>query len=159
VGQSTNYDKLILEIWTDGTYAPEHGLSAAAKMLIDHLRYVAGISEDTLAVPVERAWRLLNVKYVVSWRRSLEAPAERLAEVVAQDGKPVYLYRVPANYPPTESTAGNARSLSDMGVPDALGNQTTFTYDGVGNRLRVTGTDDAGVYGLEAGTCEVPDAK
>jgi DNA-directed RNA polymerase subunit alpha len=54
VGQSTNYDKLILEIWTDGTYAPERALSAAAKMLIDHLRYVAGISEETLTVPVER---------------------------------------------------------------------------------------------------------
>jgi DNA-directed RNA polymerase subunit alpha len=54
VGQSTNYDKLILEIWTDGTYAPERALSAAAKMLIDHLRYIAGISEETLTVPVER---------------------------------------------------------------------------------------------------------
>jgi DNA-directed RNA polymerase subunit alpha len=54
VGQSTNYDKLILEIWTDGTYAPERALSAAAKMLIDHLRYVAGISEETLTVPMER---------------------------------------------------------------------------------------------------------
>jgi DNA-directed RNA polymerase subunit alpha len=54
VGQSTNYDKLVLEIWTDGTYAPEKALSAAAKMLIDHLRYVAGISEETLTVPLER---------------------------------------------------------------------------------------------------------
>lgn len=54
VGQSTNYDKLILEIWTDGTYPPERALSAAAKLLIDHLRYVAGISEETLTVPVER---------------------------------------------------------------------------------------------------------
>jgi DNA-directed RNA polymerase subunit alpha len=54
VGQSTNYDKLILEIWTDGTFAPERALSAAAKMLIDHLRYIAGISEETLTVPVER---------------------------------------------------------------------------------------------------------
>jgi DNA-directed RNA polymerase subunit alpha len=54
VGQSTNYDKLILEIWTDGTYAPERALSAAAKMLIDHLRYIAGISEETLTVPMER---------------------------------------------------------------------------------------------------------
>ena len=54
VGQSTNYDKLILEIWTDGTYAPERALSAAAKMMIDHLRYVAGISEETLTVPLER---------------------------------------------------------------------------------------------------------
>jgi DNA-directed RNA polymerase subunit alpha len=54
VGQSTNYDKLVLEIWTDGTYAPERALSGAAKLLIDHLRYVAGISEETLTVPVER---------------------------------------------------------------------------------------------------------
>ncbi len=54
VGQSTNYDKLILEIWTDGTYAPERALSAAAKILIDHLRYVAGISEETLTLAVER---------------------------------------------------------------------------------------------------------
>ncbi len=54
VGQSTNYDKLILEIWTDGTYAPERALSAAAKILIEHLRYVAGISEETLTLTVER---------------------------------------------------------------------------------------------------------
>ena len=54
VGQSTNYDKLVLEIWTDGTYAPERALSAAAKMMIDHLRYIAGISEETLTVPLER---------------------------------------------------------------------------------------------------------
>ena len=67
VGQSTNYDKLILEIWTDGTYAPERALSAAAKMLIDHLRYIAGISEETLTVPVER-----------------EAPGARLTSEVAE---------------------------------------------------------------------------
>jgi len=46
------------------------------------------------SIPVERAWRLLNVKYVVSWRQSLEAPAERLAEASGRDGKPVYLYRL-----------------------------------------------------------------
>jgi DNA-directed RNA polymerase subunit alpha len=49
VGQSTNYDKLILEIWTDGTTAPEEALSTSAKILIDHLRHLAGISEETLA--------------------------------------------------------------------------------------------------------------
>ena len=54
VGQSTNYDKLILEIWTDGTCSPERALSTAAKTLIDHLRYIAGVSEETLAVAVEK---------------------------------------------------------------------------------------------------------
>jgi DNA-directed RNA polymerase subunit alpha len=49
VGQSTNYDKLILEIWTDGTVGPEQALSTSAKHIIDHLRYIAGISEESLA--------------------------------------------------------------------------------------------------------------
>ena len=54
VGQSTNYDKLVLDIWTDGTISPERSLSTSAKFLIDHLRYIAGVNEETLAVSVER---------------------------------------------------------------------------------------------------------
>ena len=54
VGQSTNFDKLIMEVWTDGTITPENALSTSAKILMDHLRFVAGVSEDMLAVPVER---------------------------------------------------------------------------------------------------------
>jgi len=53
VGQSTNYDRLIFEIWTDGTMAPEIAMSESSKILIDHLRYVAGISEEVLALPSE----------------------------------------------------------------------------------------------------------
>jgi len=53
VGQSTNYDKLILEIWTDGTIRPEKALSRSAKILMDYLRYIAGVSEETLAAVVE----------------------------------------------------------------------------------------------------------
>jgi DNA-directed RNA polymerase subunit alpha len=54
VGQSTNYDKLTLEIWTDGTVAPELALSTAAKIMIEHLRFIAGISEETLSIVVEK---------------------------------------------------------------------------------------------------------
>jgi DNA-directed RNA polymerase subunit alpha len=54
VGQSTNYDKLVLEIWTDGAISPEKALSASAKILIEHLRYVAGISEETLSITMEK---------------------------------------------------------------------------------------------------------
>jgi DNA-directed RNA polymerase subunit alpha len=54
VGQSTNYDKLVLDIWTDGTISPERSLSTSAKLLIDHLRYIAGVNEETLTVSVER---------------------------------------------------------------------------------------------------------
>jgi DNA-directed RNA polymerase subunit alpha len=37
VGQRTNYDKLILEIWTNGTITPELALVEAAKILRKHL--------------------------------------------------------------------------------------------------------------------------
>ncbi|HSO26921.1 MAG TPA: DNA-directed RNA polymerase subunit alpha [Anaerolineales bacterium] len=54
VGQSTNYDKLILEVWSDGTLGPEDALSTSAKILIDHLRHLAGVSEESLAaIPVD----------------------------------------------------------------------------------------------------------
>jgi DNA-directed RNA polymerase subunit alpha len=54
VGQSTNYDRLILEIWTDGAITPEKALGGASKILIDHLRFMAGISEEMLVVGVEK---------------------------------------------------------------------------------------------------------
>jgi len=54
VGQSTNFDRLVLEIWTDGTITPERALGTASKILIDHLRYISGISEETLAVSPEK---------------------------------------------------------------------------------------------------------
>lgn len=37
VGQKTNYDKLILEIWTNGTITPELAMVEAAKILRKHL--------------------------------------------------------------------------------------------------------------------------
>jgi DNA-directed RNA polymerase subunit alpha len=49
VGQMTNYDRLIIEIWTDGTIRPEEALSQAAQLLVTHLRLIAGVSEESLA--------------------------------------------------------------------------------------------------------------
>lgn len=37
VGKVTNYDRLILDVWTDGTITPEHALVEAAKILRKHL--------------------------------------------------------------------------------------------------------------------------
>lgn len=53
VGQNTNFDKLVLEIWTDGTMRPEIAMSESAKILINHLRYVAGVSEESLTPIVQ----------------------------------------------------------------------------------------------------------
>jgi DNA-directed RNA polymerase subunit alpha len=50
VGQSTNYDRLMMEVWTDGTIGPEEALSTSAKIMIEHLRHLAGVSEESLTV-------------------------------------------------------------------------------------------------------------
>jgi DNA-directed RNA polymerase subunit alpha len=50
VGQSTNYDKLMMEIWTDGTVGPEEALSTSSKIMIEHLRHLAGVSEESLTI-------------------------------------------------------------------------------------------------------------
>ncbi len=55
VGQMTNYDRLILEIWTDGTMRPEEALSQAGQILVMYLRLVAGISEETLGLDEVKA--------------------------------------------------------------------------------------------------------
>lgn len=42
IGQQTNYDRLALEIWTDGTMTPEAALREAASILVRHLTLIAG---------------------------------------------------------------------------------------------------------------------
>ena len=49
VGNVTDYDKLILEVWTDGSIRPEESVSRAAAILISHFKLfqnMAGIPEE-----------------------------------------------------------------------------------------------------------------
>ncbi|HSN74804.1 MAG TPA: DNA-directed RNA polymerase subunit alpha, partial [Anaerolineae bacterium] len=52
IGQQTDFDRLVLEIWTDGAIEPEEALSEAAKLLLQHLSLIAGV-EATSIVPDE----------------------------------------------------------------------------------------------------------
>ena len=45
VGQVTDYDRLILDIWTDGTIRPAEALSSSAQILVRHLNPIASFSE------------------------------------------------------------------------------------------------------------------
>ncbi len=46
VGQITDYDKLILEVWTDGTINPPDAVSLGAKVLNEHLNLFIDLSES-----------------------------------------------------------------------------------------------------------------
>lgn len=51
IGQQTNYDRLALEVWTDGTTTPEVALHESAKLLVRHLTLIAGAD----VLPAEEA--------------------------------------------------------------------------------------------------------
>jgi DNA-directed RNA polymerase subunit alpha len=44
IGNITNYDRLIMEIWTDGTIRPQEALAQAAHILVEHLNLIGSIS-------------------------------------------------------------------------------------------------------------------
>ena len=46
VGQITDYDKLSLEAWTDGTISAQEAVSLGAKILTDHLNLFVDLSEE-----------------------------------------------------------------------------------------------------------------
>jgi len=52
VGQDADFDQLFMEIWTDGTIRPEEALAQAAQVLMQQLRPLAGVSEESL-IPEE----------------------------------------------------------------------------------------------------------
>ena len=63
VGQMTNYDRLTLEIWTDGRMAPLDALKEAARILVTHLRLIAGLTLEEEVEPVEEGTGLPSEVY------------------------------------------------------------------------------------------------
>lgn len=47
VGQMTNYDKLIMEVWTDGSVTPDDAIAYSAKILKDQLTIFINFDEQT----------------------------------------------------------------------------------------------------------------
>lgn len=52
VGQRIDYDKLALEVWTNGTLTAEEAVSLAAKILNDHLKLFIDLSENEFMTDV-----------------------------------------------------------------------------------------------------------
>ena len=47
VGQVTDYDRLVLEIWTDGSITPDEGVSIGAKIMQEHLNLFIQLTDTT----------------------------------------------------------------------------------------------------------------
>ncbi|MDR3200015.1 MAG: DNA-directed RNA polymerase subunit alpha [Spirochaetales bacterium] len=72
VGQRSDYDKLTMEIWTDGSISPEDALAEAAKIAKDHFTIFINFDEDNLEAEGDIDEEEENV------RKLLETPVEEL---------------------------------------------------------------------------------
>ena len=53
IGQRTDYDRLVLEIWTDASVGPQDALSTASQILRNHLQLFISIDDQFLSEPEE----------------------------------------------------------------------------------------------------------
>jgi DNA-directed RNA polymerase subunit alpha len=72
VGQRSDYDKLVLEVWTDGTITPESALGEAAKIAKDHFTIFINFNEDEISADQD----LGDEDELI--RKFLETPVEEL---------------------------------------------------------------------------------
>src|SRR5699024_2442429 len=52
VGQSANYDKLTVEVWTDGSIRPEEAVSLGSKVFTEHLNLFVDLAEEAQNVEI-----------------------------------------------------------------------------------------------------------
>ena len=52
IGQKNIYDKLTLDVWTDGSISPEEAISLAARILTEHLNIFVNLTDETRQVEI-----------------------------------------------------------------------------------------------------------
>lgn len=72
VGQRTDYDKLTLEVWTDGSISPENAVAYGAKILKDQLSLFINFDEGALPEPAKRHKELDKPVFNENLYRSVE---------------------------------------------------------------------------------------
>ena len=72
VGHNENYDKLIMEIYTNGSLSPEEALALAARVLIEHLEIIADLNNiaDITGIIAEKKVDIIT--------KTLETPIEEI---------------------------------------------------------------------------------
>lgn len=72
VGHNENYDKLIVEVYTNGALSPEEAMALAARILIEHLQIVADLNN------IADITGIIAEKKVDSITKTLETPIEEI---------------------------------------------------------------------------------
>ena len=72
VGQDESYDKLILEITTDGSMSPEEAIALGSKILLEHFQLMADLNA------IANVAGIMQEKHVDTMTKTLETPIEEV---------------------------------------------------------------------------------
>ena len=72
VGQNENYDKLVLEVTTDGSMTPEEAIALASKILFEHFNLLCELNE------IANVSGIMQEKHVDTMTKTLETPIEEV---------------------------------------------------------------------------------
>ena len=72
VGQNENFDKLIMDVYTNGSMTPEEAMALASKILIEHLNIVADLNQ------ISDITGIIAEKKVDTITKTLETPIEEI---------------------------------------------------------------------------------
>ena len=72
VGQNENFDKLVLQVWTNGSITPEEAVALAGKILIEHLNVITDLNS------ISDISGLMSEKKVDTITKTLETPIEEI---------------------------------------------------------------------------------
>ena len=72
VGQNENYDKLVMEVYTNGSLTPEEAMALSAKILIEHLNIVTDLNN------ISNIDGMMAEKQVDTITKTLETPIEEI---------------------------------------------------------------------------------
>ena len=72
VGQNETYDKLILEVTTDGSMTPEEAIALAAKILVEHFALMSDLNA------IANVSGIMQEKHVDTMTKTLETPIEEV---------------------------------------------------------------------------------
>ena len=72
VGQNENYDKLVLEVTTDGSMTPEEAIALASKILVEHFSLLCDLNA------IANVSGIMQEKHVDTMTKTLETPIEEV---------------------------------------------------------------------------------
>ena len=72
VGQDESYDKLVMEVTTDGSMSPEEAMALGAKILIEHFTIIADLNS------ISNIANIMQEKKIDTMTKTLETPIEEV---------------------------------------------------------------------------------